>query len=138
LIAIWLILNGCNGILALATIRFSGLWNEIGPNIAAHFHPVFSLHFIEHVILAAYLSLGIAYIVIGVGLWKLKNWARQILGGLSTLCAVICGIVFPGFSRHFDVLAFGMFLTGAAMFAGLAFYLMRPSVRIAFRSTNPE
>jgi hypothetical protein len=81
--------------------------------------------------------MAVAYIVVGFGLWKLRNWARKILVAVSILYAVICGIVFPAFSHspmlsRFDAFAFAMFLTMAVIFALLALYLMSSHVRMAF------
>jgi hypothetical protein len=70
------------------------------------------------------LFIGIAYIVIALGLLRLRPWARRVSWGIS-LVSVIFGItaLLEGIVQYIPNIIFSMIIL---------FYLSRPSVKDAF------
>ena len=75
--------------------------------------------------------LYVAYAVIGFGLWRLKNWARKSVIGITILGAIVAFIISLVFVRP---VILGISVIGMALveFGWLGWYLMRPRVRYAF------
>jgi len=79
-----------------------------------------------------FLVLAAIYVLLGVGLWKLKNWARIItvvltaLGVISTLFGLI------GLFAHFVAFAFVVNVIVLAIEALIIWYLLRADVKAAF------
>lgn len=76
-------------------------------------------------------------IVVGVGLWKLKNWARIItivLTGIGLLGSVL-SIISP-FGHVFLFVFLIRRLILAAIYAWILWYLFQPNVKQAFGTTG--
>jgi hypothetical protein len=89
------------------------------------------VHFGVYLLLIIWFLLYIAYACIGFGLWKLRNWARQALLGLSIFSVAISVGIMP-FVVKPAALAFATTVGLALPFAWLIWYLKRPQVRFAF------
>ena len=78
-------------------------------------------------------------VIVGVGLWKLKNWARIltiVLIGVGLLGSVLS--IFSPFA-HMHVFFFGFLirrLIVAAIYAWILVYLFKPHVKQAFGATG--
>jgi uncharacterized membrane protein (DUF2068 family) len=91
-------------------------------------------------LIAAFLLIAaVVDVVVGVGLWKLKNWARIItivLIGIGLLGSVL-SIISPFGHMH---VFFFMFLIRrmilAAIYAWILWYLFQPNVKQAFGTTG--
>lgn len=91
------------------------------------------------VVLAVFLLICAAVdVVVGVGLWKLQNWARIItivLIGIGLLGSVLS--IFSPFHVHvFFVVFLIRRLVLAAIYAWILWYLFQPSVKQAFGATG--
>ena len=91
-------------------------------------------------VIAIFLLIAAAVdIVVGVGLWKLKNWARIItivLIGIGLLGSVL-SIVSPFGHMHVFFFVFLIRrLILAAIYAWILWYLFQPNVKQAFGSTG--
>jgi hypothetical protein len=90
------------------------------------------------VIAAFFLILAVVELVVGIGLWKLQNWARVltiVLCGLSFLGAVLS--IFNPFHVHLFFLFFAMRrLIFAAIYAWILWYLFQPNVKQSFGATG--
>lgn len=79
------------------------------------------------------LILGALYVLLGWGMWKLKNWARIITIILMALgvAGALFGVV--GLLAHFSV--FGLVLTvfWLAIYSLIIWYLVKPDVKAAFQ-----
>jgi Cytochrome oxidase complex assembly protein 1 len=86
----------------------------------------------SHVINTALFLAYVAYLVIGIGLWKLKNWARKAvlviiaLGGTGGLVAAIV------VARQQPLIGIACATWCISNSGWIAWYLMRPRVRYAF------
>ncbi len=73
----------------------------------------------------------VIYGVLGFGLWKLREWSRRAVLGISLSFAVLCVVILPFFLKSM-ILLFPV-LTGMILFTGWqVWYLTRPEVRYAF------
>lgn len=136
LIALLFLWIGCFGTVAFPFIWLSGgtatLWDHF---LSARIESAALVKVISYSLDAIWFSLYVVYAVVGFGLWKLKNWARQsvlaiiaigICGGIVTSCVFVRPILF-GISV----------LGGIALeFGWIAWYLLRPRVRYAFGAWN--
>ena len=91
-------------------------------------------------VIAVFLLIAAAVdIVVGVGLWKLKNWARIItivLIGIGLLGSVL-SIVSPFGHMHVFFFVFLIRrLILAAIYAWILWYLFQPNVKQAFSATG--
>jgi Cytochrome oxidase complex assembly protein 1 len=75
--------------------------------------------------------LDLAYGTVGIGLWKLRNWARRGVMGLSILAA-IASLLFTLLSVQPTESASTALIAAVAPSAWLVWYLCRPRVRWAF------
>jgi hypothetical protein len=86
-----------------------------------------------------FLVFAVVDVVIGIGLWKLQNWARVVtivLIGLSFLGAVL-SILSPFAHMHvFFLLFLVRRLVFAAIYAWILWYLFQPHVKQAFGTTG--
>jgi hypothetical protein len=88
------------------------------------------------------LLLGIAalYAILGVGLWKLQNWARIlaiVLAALGLLGSIV-SLLNPFAHAHFFFFVFLIRrLVGAAIEVWVLFYLFQPHVKQAFGAPSP-
>ncbi len=104
----------------------SGMMSEMGGGAAAF---LLGLGAAVGVILLIFAAIGLA---IGIGIWKLRNWARIVtivLVGLSLLLGVI-GLLGSLISSELGSLIFQA--TFAALYAWIIWYLFQPHVKQAF------
>jgi uncharacterized membrane protein (DUF2068 family) len=91
-------------------------------------------------VIAVFLLIAAAVdIVVGVGLWKLKNWARIItivLIGIGLLGSVLSIISPFGHMHVFFFLFLIRRLILAAIYAWILWYLFQPNVKQAFGATG--
>jgi hypothetical protein len=90
------------------------------------------------VIAVFFLILAVVEVVVGIGLWKLRNWARIVtivLCGLSFLGAVL-SILNPFHIHVFFFLFLVRRLIYAAIYAWILWYLFQPSVKQSFGATG--
>ena len=83
-----------------------------------------------------FLAIAVLYVVVGVGLWKLLNWARIltiVLVGLSTIIHIL-GVL--GALVHFHPLLFVWRAIVLALFVWIIVYLLKPDVKQAFGATG--
>ena len=78
------------------------------------------------------LVFAVLYLLVGIGLWKLKNWAR-----LVTVILTVIGVVFQLFSLvtlllHFNIFALVVPVVVLAIEALIIWYLLRADVKAAF------
>jgi hypothetical protein len=77
--------------------------------------------------------MAITQLCIGIGLWKLRNWAR-ILTGCYYMFGLLLGLMgLPAlFIASFDFSKLGETLLGPALCGWAVWYLSRPHVKAAF------
>jgi hypothetical protein len=78
------------------------------------------------------LVIAVLYLLVGIGLWKLKNWAR-----LVTVVLTAIGVVFQLFSLvtlllHFNIFSVMVTVVVLAIQAVIIWYLLRADVKAAF------
>lgn len=117
IIAIWLVLGGAYGIfLALTFIRFDTVL----------------------LILTLFASAGV--LALGVGLWKLKNWARIALivkGIASVVTGLAVAVLLPSLffrSQHFSLREISLWSVPILIEVLTTVYLIRPAVAQTFRA----
>jgi uncharacterized membrane protein (DUF2068 family) len=71
-------------------------------------------------------------LLVGIGLWKLKNWARLITVVLTALGAVFQLFGLIGTLSHFNAFAFVVSLVILAIEVLIIWYLLRADVKAAF------
>lgn len=79
--------------------------------------------------------LAVLFVAVGVGLWKLGNWARVtavVLTGLR-LVLLLPGLVY--LVIRFDPLGLGLQLLFALIYVWILWYLFQPRVKRAFHVT---
>jgi len=88
-------------------------------------------------------ALGVGYLVgaliellLGWGLWKLKNWARIITLIFMVIGAVFSVIGLVGTLAHFNVISLVFTLIFLAIYALIIWYLLRADVRAAFQGSR--
>ena len=91
----------------------------------------FWLRITGYVLNSIWFLLYVAYFIIGVGLFKLRNWARKSVVGLNGSCAVFCAMILPFLVKPMPF-AIAVVIGTAPAFGGIAWYMMRPRVRWAF------
>ncbi|HTX77880.1 MAG TPA: cytochrome c oxidase assembly factor Coa1 family protein [Terracidiphilus sp.] len=104
------------------------------------FHSQSALRLISYVLGTAWYFCYLAYLVIGIGLIKLKNWARKSVVGIALFGMGASLIVVFVFVRPF-LLATAGALWCSSCCGWSAWYLVRPRVRYAFgawRKYTPE
>lgn len=129
---------GCLGSFFFPLFLFTGLagtmWDQVSAGAGQSTTWIrFLAHFCKYPFLLAWFSAYLAYAFIGFGLWKLRNWARKAVIGISILGIVICPVAGPLFTRSTPIpLLFTSLLWFVAPFGWLIWYLSRPRVRFAF------
>lgn len=73
----------------------------------------------------------VAYAVIGFGLWKLKNWARKAVIGIS-LIGMVAGAIAAPFIRGSWTMSLATLSGSVLPFAWIGWYLYRPRVKFSF------
>ncbi|MGA3295017.1 MAG: DUF2127 domain-containing protein [Candidatus Acidiferrales bacterium] len=76
------------------------------------------------------------YVVIGVGLWKLQNWARILTIVLVGLGLVIQALGLLGALAHFHPILFVWRAIFVAIDVWIVVYLLKPHVKQAFGATG--
>jgi hypothetical protein len=135
-LAVLVLWVGCVGTVFSPMDRFAGLV-ELGRRMAANVaHSDSRLEVTSDILAAIIYGLYLAYIVIGYGLWKLHNWARQVY---VAICLV--GGSFLVVTTPFRSMSWPIAVSTVAGFvfpvAWTLWYLWRPRVRFAFGVWNP-
>ncbi|MGD0902774.1 MAG: cytochrome c oxidase assembly factor Coa1 family protein [Terracidiphilus sp.] len=136
LIALVFLWIGCCGTLFLPIIGLAGglssLWRlALGSTI----HSEAWLNTISYLLDSVWFLLYVVYAVIGFGLWKLRNWARKSVLGIS-IVGIIAGLVVSLVFVRPIIFGIGVIGIAAVQFGWLSWYLMRPRVRYAFGVWN--
>lgn len=136
LIALMFLWIGCFGTLVFPLVELSGgasvFWSQV---LGSRIQSVTWIKALSYALDCLWFSLYVIYAVIGFGLWKLKNWARQSVLAISA-AGVIAGIV-VSFVFVRPILLGICVLGGIAVeFGWIAWYLLRPRVRYAFGAWN--
>jgi hypothetical protein len=90
---------------------------------------------ISHVLDLVWFLVYVAYAAIGFGLWKLRNWARKSVLGI-TMLGVIAGLVVALVFVRPMILGISVIGMVVVEFGWIGWYLMRPRVRYAFGAWN--
>lgn len=87
------------------------------------------------VVYAVIVALALVFVVVGVGLWRLRPWARGLTLALMALRLIFLlpGLIFSvvQFSL-FNLIAHGLFVL---LYAWIVWYLFQPEVKQAFSTT---
>ncbi len=81
------------------------------------------------ILFLAFAALGL---FIGIGLWKLKNWARVLTIVLNAISLVFAVLALFGALMHFSIGLFIGVLIRAAIALIIILYLLKPDVKKAF------
>ena len=89
------------------------------------------------VLVGLFLLFAVLFVWFGIGLWKLRNWARQVTIGLMILRLLFLapGLVI-GLLRS-DLLGLGLQLLFAAVYGWILWYLYQPGVKQLFLPAPP-
>jgi hypothetical protein len=133
--------TGCLGsILFPIVLIFSGLATDMVNDLAGvgQSHPWLrpAVRVGAYLLVLIWYLLYVAYACIGFGLWKLRNWARKAVLGLSLL-SVVAGVLVVPFAGLPPAMSGAWIVSWISLWAWLAWYLMRPRVRFAFGATVP-
>jgi hypothetical protein len=136
LIALMFLWIGCFGTLVFPIFELSGstsvFWSHI---LGLKIQSATWIKAISYALDGLWFSLYIVYVVIGFGLWKLKNWARKSVIILSLLAIAAAFVVSAAFVR--PILMASCAIGAALVECGwIAWYLMRPRVQYAFGAWN--
>ena len=84
------------------------------------------------------IMLGVAavYILMGVGLWKLQNWARILTIVLAGLGVLFYGVSILGALVHFQIFLMFWRAIFLALNVWIIVYLLQPNVKRAFGATG--
>jgi hypothetical protein len=132
LIALAFLWIGCCGTLFLPIIGLTGGLSEMWRlAFGSIIHSDTWLKTISYLLDSVWFLLYVVYAVIGFGLWKLKNWARKSILGITLFIAIGGLAVALVFVRPILI---GISVLGLALLQSgwLVWYLMRPRVRYAF------
>lgn len=136
LIALAFLWIGCCGTLFLPIIGLTGgmsaLWRLA---FGSHIHSEALLNTISYLLDSFWFLLYVVYAFIGFGLWKLKDWARKSVIGITILGVIAAFAVSLVFVRPV-FLALGVIGMAVVEFGWLGWYLMRPRVQYAFGAWN--
>src|ERR1700686_1030859 len=91
---------GCLGSLFFPVFLFTGLtgsmWDQTTAGLGQSAALIrFLIHFGKYPFLLAWFSAYVAYAFIGFGLWKLRNWSRKAVIGISIFGLAISPVVVP-------------------------------------------
>ena len=132
------------GLCALASLALIGLAVFAGARLLSHLADYPQLAIVAGVggIVVGVICLALAGLeaVIGIGLWKLQNWAR-VLTIILTCLAVLssCFTLLFALTHMYGVFFFGLFfrrLILAAIQVWIVIYLLKPHVKQAFGATG--
>ena len=86
---------------------------------------------------AVYLCVTTFFLILGYGLWKLRNWARQAQIVLCMMGVVGCLLITTGVLRDgFDSEMILFFFGFTALNVAIILYLLRPQVKQAFGASK--
>jgi len=83
-----------------------------------------------------FLILAIIPLVVGLGLWKLKEWGRILAIAVSAISAVLQLFGVVGMLLHFSVGGFAFLVCRLAISVLIVWYLLKPEVKAAFQSAR--
>lgn len=83
-----------------------------------------------------FLVCAAVYILLGIGLWKLKNWARMITVALLAIGAVFQVIGLVVVFMHFNIVALVFDAVILAVEVLILWYLLTANVRAAFTGSQ--
>jgi hypothetical protein len=136
LIALAFLWIGCGGTLLLPIIGLTGgmsaMWRLA---LGSMIHSEAWLKTISLLLDFVLFLLYVVYAIVGFGLWKLRNWARKSVLGMTIFVAIAGLAVSLIFVRPVPL---GVSVLGIVIvqFGWLAWYLMRPRVQYAFGAWN--
>jgi hypothetical protein len=84
----------------------------------------------------AFLVFAVFYLVGGIGLWKLQNWARILVIILCGLGVLLNGLGLLTALVHFQVLSLVVGAIVVAILVWILLYLLKPHVKQAFGATG--
>lgn len=89
------------------------------------------------VILGVFLLLAVLFVWFGIGLWKLRNWARQVTIALMILrlLVLVPGLLFS--LLRSDLVGLGLELLFGGVYGWILWYLYQPDVKQLFTSSAP-
>ena len=128
---------GCLGSLFFPVFLLTGLastmWDEAAVGAQSGAWIRFLVHFGKYPVLFAWFSAYVAYAFIGFGLWKLRNWARKAVIGISILGIVLFPVMGPFFTMSTPIpILLASLLWLVVPLGWLIWYLRRPRVLFAF------
>jgi uncharacterized protein YacL len=90
------------------------------------------------VLVGLFLLFAALFVWFGIGLWKLRNWARRV-----TIALMILRLLFlaPGLViglLRADLLGLGLQLLFVAVYGWILWYLYQPPIKQLFTSTQPS
>ena len=133
LIALLFLWIGGFGTLVFPLFVLAGLATKQGPSLLSsviHSHAL--AVFISSLFALIWYSVYVAYLFIGIGLWRLRNWARKAVIGISIFCMVaFVAIVIP-LTWKLPYVMLPMLIGMALPVGWQIWYLQRPRVRFAF------
>jgi hypothetical protein len=131
LLALLFLWIGCFGSIALPIVIASGGATQTWDFLASpHIHSAKLLAIASYLFAFSWLALYVAYAFIGFGLWKLRDWARRAVIGISLFGLALGIVAEPVFVRPVVLLI--PLLVGLLPFAWLFWYLRRPAIVVAF------
>jgi hypothetical protein len=83
-----------------------------------------------------FLAFGVIDLLVGIGLIKLKNWARIVAIVFSAIGAVFQLFGILGSLSHFNVGAMVFPVVFLAIYALIIWYLLKPEVKAAFQGVQ--
>src|SRR5215468_3422012 len=78
------------------------------------------------------LVIAVLYLLVGIGLWKLKNWARLVTVILTAIGAVFQLFILVTLLLHFNIFSVMVTAVVLAIQALIIWYLLRADVKAAF------
>ncbi len=134
---------GCLGSVFFPLFLLTGLAGSMWEQTAAGSGPSaawvqFLVHFGKYPFLLAWFAAYVAYAFIGFGLWKLRNWARKAVIGISVFGIAASPAIAPFVSKATPAPLLIASFSGVVFPLGwIIWYLRRPRVRFAFGAMTP-
>ncbi|MGD0955837.1 MAG: hypothetical protein ABR953_03300 [Candidatus Acidiferrales bacterium] len=83
-----------------------------------------------------FLVIAVLYVVMGIGFWKLQNWARILAIVLTGLAVLFQALGVLGALAHFHPILFVWRAIFLAIDVWIVVYLLKPNVKQAFGATG--
>lgn len=132
ILAIVFIWIGFGGTLIFPIVLLAGgmetMWKQL---VGGAIHSELLVRAVYWLTITVWFLFYVAYAIIGVGLWKLRNWARTAQLVIFEF-SIAVGILIAAFLVRPPSLAFAVIAGAVPPFAWFIWYLMRPRVRFAF------